>query len=211
MTKIENISSLLPEGLTEDTVVEIANIIDTVISEEVDGKVRDLENKVHSFLRLKIDELKKVAVTELESENETFKNSKIFEGLKALMALELNEQDGDTAVSHVKQEFSEVQEENTLLVSELNNSLRECAKLENTLKVVSDKIRFLEEDNCQLQENVSILEEANAMPFESDERAIVISENVDSEPESSVDELSQRGNEFINEDMMAYMPFNTRK
>ena len=211
MTKMENISSLLPEGLTEDTVVEIANIIDTVISEEVDGKVRDLENKVQSFLRLRIDELKKVAVAELESENETFKNSKIFEGLKALMALELNEQDGDTAVSHVKQEFSEVQEENTLLVSELNNSLRECAKLENTLKVVSDKIRFLEEDNCQLQENVSILEEANAMPFESDERAIVISENVDSEPEPSVDELSQRGNEFINEDMMAYMPFNTRK
>ena len=210
MTNMENISSLLPEGLTEDTVVEIANIIDTVISEEVDGKVRDLENKVHSFLRLKIDELKKVAVTELESENETFKNSKIFEGLKALMALELNEQDGDTAVSHVKQEFSEVQEENTLLVSELNNSLRECAKLENTLKVVADKVKFLEEDNCQLQENVSILEEANAMPFESDERAIVISENVDSEPESSVDELSQRGNEFINEDMMAYMPFNTR-
>ena len=210
MTNMENISSLLPEGLTEETVVEIANIINTVISEEVDGKVRDLENKVQSFMRLKIDEMKRVAVTELESENDTFKNAKIFEGLKALMALELNEQDDETAVSHVKKEFSEVQEENTVLVNELNNSLRECAKLENTLKVVSDKVKFLEEDNCQLQENVSILEEANAMPFESNERAIVISENVDSEQETSVDELSQAGNEFINEDMMAYMPFNTR-
>jgi predicted nuclease with TOPRIM domain len=207
---MENISSLLPEGLTEDTVVEIANIIDTVISEEVDGKVRDLENKVQSFMRLKIDEMKRVAITELESENETFKNAKIFEGLKALMALELNEQDEDTAVSHAKKEIAEIQEENDVLVSELNNSLKECAKLENTLKVVSDKVRFLEEDNCQLQENVSILEEANAMPFESNERAIVISENVDSEPENSVDELSQAGNEFITEDMMAYMPFNTR-
>ena len=57
MSKFDNISKLLPEGLTEDTVSEIATLVGEVITEEVENKVKDLENKVHGFLRMKIDEL----------------------------------------------------------------------------------------------------------------------------------------------------------
>ena len=93
MNKFDDISKLLPEGLTEETVSEIANLVGEVISEEVANKVKDLENKVHGFLRMKIDEVKDHAIAELEQENETYKNARIFESLKALMALELNGSD----------------------------------------------------------------------------------------------------------------------
>ena len=55
MSKFDSISQLLPEGLTEETVSEIATLVNEVISEEVENKVKDLENKVHGFLRMKID------------------------------------------------------------------------------------------------------------------------------------------------------------
>ena len=150
MNKFDDISKLLPEGLTEETVSEIANLVGEVISEEVANKVKDLENKVHGFLRMKIDEVKDHAIAELEQENETYKNARIFESLKALMALELNGSDEDNAVSQTRREFDEIQEENDVLIRELNDALTECSKLENTLRLLSGKIESLEEESMNL-------------------------------------------------------------
>ena len=206
MSKFDSISQLLPEGLTEETVSEIATLVNEVISEEVENKVKDLENKVHGFLRMKIDEVKSHAMAELEQENETFKNARIFESLKALMALELNADDEDNTISQTRREFDEVQEENDVLVRELNSALTECSKLENTLRVLSEKIEILEEEKENLHESVVVLEESARLPFESNEKAVVISEQVDEEITQETVEPHD-GNEFINEDMMAFMPF----
>jgi len=205
MSKFDDISQLLPEGLTEETVSEIATLVSDVIAEEVENKVKDLENKVHGFLRMKIDEVKDHALAELEQENDTFKNARIFESLKALMALELNSGDEDNAINQTRREFDEVQEENDVLVRELNSALTECSKLENTLRVLSDKVETLEEERQDLHEAVVSLEESSKLPFVSDEKAVVISEEVDSESPKTVD--TQYGNEFLNEEMMAFMPF----
>jgi len=206
MSKFDGISELLPEGLTEDTVAEIATLVSEVIAEEVEEKVKDLENKVHGFLRMKIDEVKDHAIKELDYENETFKNAKIFESLKSLMALELNSADEDNAVTQTKKEFDEIQEENDVLIRELNGALTECSKLENTLKVLSEKIDILEGSNRELQEEVIYLEESAKLPFESNEKAVVISEHVDREVTPRTVE-PHVGNEFLNEEMMAFMPF----
>ena len=208
MSKFDNISELLPEGLTEETIEEIATLVNEVISEEVEAKVKDLENKVHGFLRMKIDEVKDHALAELEKENETFKNAKIFESLKALMALELNSDDEDHAVSQTRKEFDEVYEENELLIRELNSALTECNKLENTLKVVSDKMTSIEEERHELQEALVNLEEAAEVPFQSNEKAVMISERVDSEVEEEEVTTQLNENEFLTNDMMAFMPFN---
>ena len=205
MSKFDNISDLLPEGLTEETVAQIATLVNEVIAEEVENKIKNLENKVHGFLRMKIDEVKDHALAELEQENEVFKNAHIFESLKALMALEMNSGDEDTAISQTKSMFEEVQEENDVLVRELNNSLVECTKLENALKVVSDKVYKLEEDKEVLEDSLVNLEESFSLPFESNEKAVVISEEVDSETES--EPAPDFGNEFLTEEMMAFMPF----
>jgi|TARA_R100000995_G_scaffold80285_3_gene51956 chromosome segregation ATPase len=206
MSKFDSISQLLPEGLTEETVSEIATLVNEVISEEVGNKVKDLENKVHGFLRMKIDEVKSHAMNELEQENETFKNARIFESLKALMALELNSGDEDNAVSQTRKEFDEIQEENSVLIRELNSALTECSKLENTLRVLSEKVEILEDDKENLHEAVVALEESARLPFESNEKAVVISDQVDEEIHKETVEPHD-GNEFINENMMAFMPF----
>jgi DNA repair exonuclease SbcCD ATPase subunit len=206
MSKFDSISQLLPEGLTEETVSEIATLVNEVISEEVGNKVKDLENKVHGFLRMKIDEVKSHAMNELEQENETFKNARIFESLKALMALELNSGDEDNAVSQTRKEFDEIQEENSVLIRELNSALTECSKLENTLRVLSEKVEILEDDKENLHEAVVALEESARLPFESNEKAVVISDQVDEEIHKEIVEPHD-GNEFINENMMAFMPF----
>ena len=204
MSKFDDISTLLPEGLTEDTVTEIANLVSEVISEEVENKVKDLENKVHGFLRMKIDEVKDHAISELEQENATCKNARIFESLKALMSLELTGADDDTAVAQTRKQFDEVQEENEVLVRELNGALTECSKMENTLRVLSGKIETLEEERLDLQEAYVSLEESASLPFKSNERAVVISDQVDDEITKTVEPRSN--NEFINEDMLAFMP-----
>jgi len=206
MSNFDNISQLLPEGLTEETVAEIATLVSDVISEEVADKVKDLENKVHGFLRMKIDEVKDHAISELEQENETFKNARIFESLKALMALELNSSDDDNAVSQTRKEFEEVQEENEVLIRELNSALTECSKMENTLGVLSEKIEILEDERYDLTEAVVALEESTVMPFESNERAVIISEQRESELIDTPVE-PHNDNEFLNEEMMAFMPF----
>ena len=208
MSKFDNISELLPEGLTEETVEEIATLVSQVIGEEVENKVKGLENKVHGFLRMKIDEVKSHAIMELEQENETFKNARIFESLKALMALELNSEDEGNAVSQTRQEFEEVQEENDVLIRELNSTLTECSKLENTLRVLSEKVELLEDTKYDLQEEVQSLEESAKLPFESNEKAVIISELVDVDEGELVNkEVESQGNEFLNEEMMAFMPF----
>ena len=208
MSKFDSISELLPEGLTEDTVEEIAALVSSVISEEVEDKIKNLENKVHGFLRLKIEEVKSHALAELEQENEIFKNARIFESLKALMALELNTSDEDNAISQTRREFNEVQEENNVLVSELDSALIENSKLENTLRVLSEKVELLEDEKDTLQESVVELEESARLPFESNERAVVISEQVDVDQEEMMERVVEsRGNEFLNEEMMAFMPF----
>ena len=207
MSKFDSISKLLPDGLTEDTVSEIANLVGEVITEELENKVKDLENKVHGFLRMKIDEVKSHALAELEQENDTFKNARIFESLKALMALELNGDDEDNAIGQTRKEFGEVQEENDVLVRELNSALTECSKLENTLRVLSEKNEILEDERFGLQEAVVSLEESAKLPFESNEKAVIISDDVDSEIIDNNAVETQSRNEFINEDMMAFMPF----
>ena len=55
---MKNIVDLLPEGLSEDSVTQIASLVNDVIVEEVESRVNALETKVKGFLRLKIDELK---------------------------------------------------------------------------------------------------------------------------------------------------------
>ena len=204
--KIDSLASLLPENLSEEALEEIANIVDSVITEQVDERIQELEDKVQSFIRLKMDSIKEQAIRELENGDEIFKNAKSFEYLKSLMAIELSEEDNESAVALVSQEAQEIAEENQLIIHELNDALMENAKLENTLKVYNDKLALIEEQKETLQESVQHLEDVVEKPFKSNERALVISEEVDSDAtqEGTQDQM----NEFLTEDVMAFMPFN---
>ena len=203
--KIDSLASLLPENLSEEALEVIANIVDSVITEQVTERIQELEDKVQSFIRLKMDSIKEQAIKELESEDDIFRNAKSFEYLKSLMAIELSEEDNESAVAIVSQEAQEIAEENQLIIHELNDALMENAKLENTLKVYNDKLALIEEQNETLQESVQHLEDVVEKPFKSNERALVISEEVDSD--ATQERTQDHMNEFLTEDVMAFMPF----
>jgi len=207
MDKVKTIADLLPEGLEESTVTEIAQLVDSVIEEEVSERTSLLENKVHAYLRTHIDQLKDHALIELEEENDTFKNARLFEELRAFMSLELSQGDDDNAVASMAKDMNEAKEELAVMGEELNKSLTENEKLENTLKIISAKKELLDESIKQLEnEKTSLeesLEEAKEVPFKSSEQAVVIAENIGSPQRTPVSD----DNEFLTKDMMHFMPF----
>ena len=101
MKDMKNIASLLPEGLSEEAIKDIASMVSETINEQVEERVGLLEAKVNSFLRTKIDDLKNHALAELEQENPVFRNARLFESVRTMMTLELNAEDSDTAIGVV--------------------------------------------------------------------------------------------------------------
>ena len=109
------IAELLPEGLSEAAVTEIAALVNNVISEQVEDKTRELEAKVTGFIRSRVDELKDQAMRELTEEDETMRNAALFESVKTLMTLELNKNDEENALSDLVEEQQEFETEVTVL------------------------------------------------------------------------------------------------
>jgi chromosome segregation ATPase len=208
--KLTNIAEILPEGLDESTVEKIFTLVDSVINEQVESKVKLLEAKVNAFLRTKIDQLKEQAITELAEENEVFRNAKLFESVRTLMTLELSENDESNLVSEMKDQSSQLEEEVTVLSEQINKLVLENDKLQNTIKVLSNKVnlseqktRKLEKDRMKLVEEVRNLEASQDEPFVSSEKAVLISES-----ERPISIREQVGNPFLSPEAMKLMPFS---
>ena len=211
---INQISELLPEGLSESSVNEIGELLESVISEQVQDKARDLEAKVNSFLRLKIDEVKEHALRELEMESETFKNARLFEAVRDIMTLELHGDDEDRAIGSSLAQQDELHEEVSVLTSELHKSLDSNRQLEKSVKILTDKFQLVVNENKQLvgevnslTEEVVSLEETSTLPFKSSEQAVVIAENMSPDAPEKTD--PQTGNEFLTPEVMKFMPFTS--
>jgi uncharacterized phage infection (PIP) family protein YhgE len=198
------IAELLPEGLSEAAITEIATLVNTVITEQVNEKVRELESKVKGFIRSRVDEVKDQAMRELNEESDVLRNASLFESVKTLMALELKKDDEESAISDLVQEQREHQEEVSVLTEELKKAFEENEKLATSLKAVSAKVDRLEEDKATLLEAVDVLEESKDAPFKSSEKAVIIAEDVDkrevNKPEAQV------YNELLTPEVMKFMP-----
>tara|TARA_R110000851_G_scaffold311069_1_gene471105 strand:+ start:621 stop:1262 length:642 start_codon:yes stop_codon:yes gene_type:complete len=198
------IAELLPEGLSEAAVSEIAALVNTVISEQVDEKILQLEAKVKGFMRSRVDELKDQALRELQEEDDTFRNATLFESVKTLMALELKKDDEENAISDLVHEQKEYEEEVNIMTEELRKSFEENEKMNTTLKALSNKIEKLEEDKVNLLEAVDILEESKDAPFKSSEKAIIIAEDVDKKEANKPE--PQALNDLLTPEVMKFMP-----
>ena len=166
-SKIEQtlpIAELLPEGLSEAAVTEIATLVNTVISEQVEEKIRGLEAKVKGFMRSRVNELKDQALRELHEEDDTLRNATLFKSVKTLMALELKKDDDDNAISDLVHEQKEFEEEVTILTDELRKSFEENEKMDTLLQALKTKVDKLTEDKDSLLEAVEVLEESKKSP-----------------------------------------------
>ena len=198
------IAELLPEGLSEAAITEIATLVNTVITEQVEEKVRELECKVKGFIRSRVDEVKDQAMRELNEESDVLRNASLFESVKTLMALELKKDDEDSAISDLVQEQREHEEEVNVLTEELKKAFEENEKLATSLKAVSAKVDRLEEDKATLLEAVDVLEESKEKPFKSSEKAVIIAEDVDKREVNKPE--AQAFNELLTPEVMKFMP-----
>tara|TARA_R110002074_G_scaffold111299_3_gene239050 strand:- start:376 stop:1014 length:639 start_codon:yes stop_codon:yes gene_type:complete len=198
------IAELLPEGLSEAAISEIATLVNNVITEQVDEKVQELESKVKGFIRSRVDALKDQAVRELHEENETMRNASLFQSVKTLMALELHKEDDDNAISDLVQEQKEYEAEVTILTEELKKSFEENEKIATSMKALSTKVEKLTEDKVTLLEAVDILEESKDLPFKSSEKAVIIAEDVDKREVMKPE--AQAYNELLTPEVMKFMP-----
>jgi chromosome segregation ATPase len=212
MSKIKNIADILPEGLDESTVEAIFGLVDSTINEQVEEKIGLLEAKVNAYLRTKVDQLKEQALAELSEESEVFRNARLFESVRTLMALELTSDDEEGALSEMTSQHGELQEEFDVLTEQVNALVRENEKLQTTVKVLDSKVSItensveeLEGQKAQLLEEVENLEAASSEKFNSSERAVVVSradQEINEEKRTSFD------NEFLNDEVMKFMPFS---
>ena len=209
MNDIKNIADILPEGLNESTVEAIFEMVDSTINEQVDEKIGLLEAKVSAYLRSKIDQLKDQALTELSEESGVFRNARLFESVRTLMALELSDSDEESALSEMTSQHGELQEEFSVLDEQLNSLVNENEKLQGTVKVLGSKLSLteqtideLEGQNVQLCEEVENLEASKEEAFVSSEKAIVVSQ-ADREIN---EERVHSSNEFLTDEVMRFMP-----
>tara|TARA_R110000744_G_scaffold126302_1_gene232561 strand:+ start:270 stop:905 length:636 start_codon:yes stop_codon:yes gene_type:complete len=209
MNDIKNIADILPEGLNESTVEAIFEMVDSTINEQVDEKIGLLEAKVSAYLRSKIDQLKDQALTELSEESGVFRNARLFESVRTLMALELSDSDEESALSEMTSQHGELQEEFDVLGEQLNSLVNENEKLQGTVKVLGSKLSLteqtideLEGQNVQLCEEVENLEASKEEAFVSSEKAIVVSQ-ADREIN---EERVHSSNEFLTDEVMRFMP-----
>ena len=213
MSNLKNIADILPEGLDESTVHAVFELVDSTINEQVAEKVGLLEAKVNAYLRTKVDRLKEQALAELSEESEVFRNARLFESVRTLMALELNGADEDNALSEMTLQHGELQEEFDVLTDQVNALVIENEKLQGTVKVLNDKVSIsegaveeLEGHKAQLLEEVENLVAARDEAFASSEQAVVVSQ-ADVEINES---KTQTGNEFLTDEVMKFMPFSSQ-
>jgi len=214
MSNLENIADILPDGLSESTVEQIFQLVDSTINEQVEKQIGLLEAKVNAFLRTKIDQIKEQALIELAEENETFRNAQLFESVRALMSLELNSDDENSAIAEIAEQNQELEEEFNLLTGQLNEIIEENEKLQNTVRVLSGKLSLTEQALTELEgEKEQLLEEVENLVAEKDEafvsseQAVVVSQ---ADREINEERTQTFNNEFLNDEVMRYMPFSQR-
>jgi hypothetical protein len=205
---LEQIASLLPDGLTEETVEKIATLVHKKIEEEVNAKTEDLTLKVKSYLRGQIERLKEQAIKELELENETYRNAQLYESVKSLFVTELSHDDEVNAINLMALEQDTLAKKVDVLAGELDRSLKENVQLKNVLKVLSDKNERLEENVKQAKVNLAESRAVTSMKL-SDTAEVVSKENFQRQGKRLEERKSAKpethGNKFLTEEVMRLM------
>jgi hypothetical protein len=202
--KIEDIAQLLPEGITEETILEIATVMEGLIEQRVEEEVGELTDKVFAYLSMKRQQIQESALEELHESNDVYRDAQRFRELMGYMAVEYRPEYIDAESDKRLSEASELVEDNEVLARELSESLREQERLAKTIQLLESKVSKREREIESLNESVQTLaEEKEAMLFESTEQAVVVTNNVDEEVED--EQLESIGNQFLTEEMLKLM------
>ena len=202
--KIQDITQLLPEGITEETINEIAGVMQDLIEQRVQEEVGELSNKVFAYLSMKRQQIQEAALEELHESNDVYRDAQRFRELMGYMAVEYRPEHIDAESEKRLSQASELQEDNEVLARELSESLKEQERLAKTIQLLESKVSKREREIESLNESVQTLaEEKETMLFESTEQAVVVTNNVDEEVKD--EQLESIGNQFLTEEMLKLM------
>jgi len=163
---------------------EIAKLVESAISEQVEDEVGKLTAKISGYLRMRVNEFKESALIELEESNDTFRAVRVYESLKSVISEDLGSKDSESVVSAYKEENVKLQE----TIEKLNNSLSRSRNENQTLESAVGN----------LKENLEDLSEISKEPFKSSESALVIT----NESSSARTSAEAEENMFLTEDVI---------
>src|SRR5690242_14366698 len=155
--KTIKIAELLPEGLSEASINKIAELVQSYINEETENIKKELTAQVFGYIELQKQEIKDHALKELNEENEVYRNANLMQEFKAVMALELREDDVANVKSAIEDENTQLKEELATLVEETKKLISENTKLKNTSKILEHKNVKLAKTGLVLNEQVKKL------------------------------------------------------
>jgi chromosome segregation ATPase len=203
--KVTDIADLLPEGMSQELISEIATVMQHVISDRIDEEMDILTNKVHAFLRHQMDTIQEAALEELSESHEIYRDAQALKDIKTVLAFEIEREDLTNITEQINEDVEKVNDDNDLLTRELSETIRENTRLGRVISNLEEKMSLIYDEKEYLQESLVALEEEVSSDFESTEKAIVITENVDA-PVRNTTPQPMEGNPFLTDEVMAYMP-----
>jgi hypothetical protein len=202
---LDSMAEYLPEGLDENTLEKVSELVAVIIEQRVEEQVSDLSTKVQSFIRGNIEKLKEQALKELELENETFRNAQMFETVRSMFVLENTAEDEVNGLNALASLGEQLEEKNEALLRQVDKLLKENVSLKRNAKVANDKSARLEEALVTVQEQMEqINEESVAERKLSDSALVISSDNFDvKEADEKLNENhAVHGNECINQGVL---------
>lgn len=202
---LDSIAEYLPEGLDENTLEKVSELVVVMIEQRVEEEVSDLSTKVQSFIRGNIEKLKEQAIKELELENETFRNAQMFETVRSMFALENTNQDEINGMEALASLGEQQEEKNQALLRQVDKLLKENVNLKRKAKVANDQNQKLEEALETVKHEMISLQESTSAERKLSETALVISED-NFEVEEANEKLNENhavhGNEWIHQGVL---------
>tara|TARA_R100001086_G_scaffold18653_1_gene9104 strand:- start:116 stop:589 length:474 start_codon:yes stop_codon:yes gene_type:complete len=154
---------------------------------------------------MKVDEIKNYALKELEHNEEFVRNGQIYENMKSMMSVELNKKDTESAISELVNVNEETQENVTILTKEVEKLMEENEKMISVTEALQGKVKLLEKEKAELAEEAENLVESQQLPFESSEKAVMVSNTEEGSVTAERQEV-QSVNEFLTPEVMRFMP-----
>jgi len=203
---LTSISDLLPEGLDESTLGQIAQLVAKKIEEEVKVQISELTTKVTSFIRGNIEKLKEQAIKELELENQTFRNAQMYETVRSMFAIETTPEDEENGLNAFASINEEQEQKIEVLVGEVDKLLKENVTLKKANRVLDGQNGKLQESVASLKENFKLASGKTQTKHMSDSAIIVSEQNFklrDKEENKQEQKAKVIGNEWLNENIIS--------
>ena len=210
---LDSVAHYLPEGLDEDTLSKVSELVSVIIENRVEERVSDLTTKVNSFIRGNIEKLKEQAIKELELENEVFRNAQMFETVRSMFALETNNQDELNGMEVLASLGEQQEEKNQALLKQVDKLLKENISLKRQSKDANDKNNKLEEALESVKSEITSLQESASAERKLSDQALVVSEDnfkVKEASEQLNENHATHGNEWINQSVLDKLNNNLR-